>query len=126
MAHADSDVATWENGDIVEFIVKCGLCGRDLTSVSAYVDLSGQGAAWEIDLGRDYDHTEIRTARSFASAPDQHERDAAAAGHNSRWTLVCPGRRCRFRRVLTASAVETAMVRAWRKRSFVLVAGIDL
>ena len=125
MARGKSDIDTWTDGSIVEFEVKCGRCGRDITSLSAYVTLKDDGFAWEIELGRDYDHTQIRTGRSFPSSKDQKFIDEHLM-KNNRWTLVCPGRRCGYRRtVLPFPTIERAMVRAWRNRTHALTLGID-
>ncbi len=109
----------WHDASIAELRVVCGLCGRDICYFSAYI---GGRSAWEIALGRDLNGPEIRTGRSFASDIDAGKH----MGYDRRWTLICPGRKCSFRKVVTVDRVREAMVKTWYSGSHRLVAGVDI
>jgi hypothetical protein len=114
----------WHNGQIVEIEVECPNCRRDLAVLSAFVSLQGDGFAWEVGLGRDrYDAAAYRTipgAAQSANVSAQHEPETR------KFVLVCPGRRCGYRRVVGYGRVRDAIVRTWRTGVHRIVAGVDL
>ena len=134
----------WHNGAAVEMQVVCGDCDQDMGCLSAYVTLDGDGHASDIALGRDRPYNPGRkmpgSDRSEESddprAVDakfralQAERPGSfqspAQLRSRRFTLVCSSRRCRFRQVVKYERAGAAMVAAWRRGSYKLVAGADI
>jgi len=134
----------WHDGQTIDIQVFCPRCGREIAVLSGDAHLEGFEASWmrprewldgyvsDLVLGHDWIGKEIKGNRHSVELPDlmrmsSEERQRVDPGTTRKYVLVCPDeRRCRYRRVVGYPRASAAMIKAWRKGSHKVIAGLDL
>jgi hypothetical protein len=114
----------FESGDSRQFLVRCGSCRLKIARFDArlfvYDDPKADWAGEIYITTESDDGPGMRKGSRSANPPGDPEM-----GHDRRWALVCPGKRCRMRYVVTQDRLSQAMIRAFRLSQHELLAGVD-
>ena len=116
----------FESGDSLQFIARCGNCHLKIARFDTRIFADGDGPdpsdwAGETYLVTESDDGAGMRKGSHSSNPPSHPE----MGHDQRWTIICPGRRCRQTYVVGWERLSKAMVAAWRRGEWEILAGVD-